>query len=135
MSAPDPVRQSNPKKPRRAAGADAVSAMRRQAVRTVLGLVLVLAVVDGVFGQRGLLSNMSTRRRIQERTASNEQLVRENDLFREDIRLLREDPATVEELARRDLGLIKDGELLIILRDTAGTATAPRKIPANASTR
>ena len=41
-----------------------------------------------------------------------------NDALTEDIRRLREDPSAVEELAREELGLMKDGELLIILRDT-----------------
>ena len=41
------------------------------------------------------------------------------------IRRLREDPSAVEELAREELGLIKDGELLIILRDTPPSTAQP----------
>ena len=48
-----------------------------------------------------------------------------NDALTEDIRRLREDPSAVEELAREELGLIKDGELLIILRDTPPAAAQP----------
>ena len=47
-----------------------------------------------------------------------------NDELTDEIRRLREDPAAVEELAREELGLMKDGELLIILRD-APSATSP----------
>jgi cell division protein FtsB len=96
--------------------------MRRRAVRTVLGLVLVLAVVDGVFGERGVLSNMQLRQRNARQQASIDELTAHNEALTDDIRRLREDPSAVEELAREELGLIKDGELLIILRDTPESA-------------
>ena len=48
-------------------------------------------------------------------------------------RRLREDPAAIEEIARRELGLIKPGERVFILKDvplpkpcTAPLAEAPR---------
>ena len=37
--------------------------------------------------------------------------------LRDTARRLREDPATIEEVARRELGLIKPGEQLFIVRD------------------
>ena len=119
------MRQSSPAKPRRAAGSDAVSAVRRRMVRTGLVLVLVFAVVDGVFGERGLLANMDVRRRIAVQQSTIDEMTRRNNAITEDIRRLREDPSAVEELAREELGLMKDGELLIILRDTPPTAAQP----------
>ena len=41
----------------------------------------------------------------------------ENQRTLEQARRYREDPATLEELARRDLGFIKPGEKLFIIRD------------------
>ena len=109
--------------------------MRRQAVRGVMGLVLVLAVVDGVFGERGLLANMQLRQRNAQQSAVNDELVAHNDDLTEEIRRLREDPAAVEELAREELGLIKDGELLIILRDAPQAATAKNASPVRPTSR
>ena len=94
-------------------------------VRTGLVLVLVFAVVDGVFGERGLLANMDVRRRIAVQQSTIDEMTRRNNAITEDIRRLREDPSAVEELAREELGLMKDGELLIILRDTPPTAAQP----------
>jgi cell division protein FtsB len=125
------MRQSSPAKPRRTAGADAVSAVRRRMVRTVLVLVLVLAVADGVFGERGLLANIDVRQRIAAKQSSIDEMTTRNDTLTEEIRRLREEPSAVEELAREELGLIKDGELLIILRDTPTTTAQP---PQRAST-
>jgi cell division protein FtsB len=100
-------------------------------VRTVLVLVLVLAVVDGVFGERGLLANIDVRQRIAAKQSSIDEMTTRNDTLTEEIRRLREEPSAVEELAREELGLIKDGELLIILRDTPPTTAQP---PQRAST-
>lgn len=125
MSTPESMRQSSPR-PRRAAANDGVSAMRRRAMRTVMGLVLVLAVVDGVFGERGVLANMQLRQRNARQQASIDELTAHNEALTDDIRRLREDPSAVEELAREELGLIKDGELLIILRDTPESATTAK---------
>ena len=49
----------------------------------------------------------------------------ENARLREDARRLREDPIAIEEIARRELGLIKPGEKLFIIRDI--TPANPRK--------
>ena len=41
----------------------------------------------------------------------------ENARLREEARRLREDPSAIEEIARRELGLIVPGEKLFILKD------------------
>jgi len=46
----------------------------------------------------------------------------DNARLREDARRLREDPAAIEEVARRELGLIKPGEKVFIIKDL-GPAT------------
>lgn len=108
--------------------------MRRRAVRGVLGLVLLLAVVDGVFGERGLLANTQLRQRNARERASIDELTARNDALTDEIRRLREDPSAVEELAREELGLIKDGELLIILRDRPSAPAVPPGATASAPT-
>ena len=41
----------------------------------------------------------------------------ENARLREEARRLREEPAAIEEVARRELGLIRPGEKVFIIRD------------------
>lgn len=43
----------------------------------------------------------------------------ENDRLRDQARRLREDPGAIEEIARRELGLIKPGEKVFIVKDIA----------------
>jgi cell division protein FtsB len=86
-------------------------------LRLALGLVTAILVVDTMVGEKGLLTLLEARR---EYTTVERSLLRaraENARLREETRRLREDPAAIEELARRDLGMIKPGEKLFIIRD------------------
>ena len=84
-------------------------------------LVFVLALVDGVFGARGIIENTSLRKRNAQLATSIDEFRAGNEALIDDIKRLREDPAAIEELARDELELMKDGELLIILRDAPGS--------------
>ena len=99
--------------------------MRRRVVRGVMALVFVLALVDGVFGARGLIENTSLRKRNAQLATAIDEFRGGNEALIDEIKRLREDPAAIEELARDELELMKDGELLIILRD-APAAGGPR---------
>jgi len=99
--------------------------MRKRVVRAGLTLVLVTAVVDGVFGARGLLENMAVRRQHAQLEARIAELRAGNDALIQEIKRLREDPSAIEELARQELELMKDGELLVILRDAPESKPTP----------
>ena len=49
----------------------------------------------------------------------------ENGRLRDEARRLREDPAAIEEIARRELGLIKPGEKVFIVKDVGPSAAKP----------
>ena len=74
-------------------------------------------VVDGLVGDRGLLAMLRARQEYDALSASIARQRAENARLRETARRLREDPAAIEEIARRELGLIKPGERVFILRD------------------
>ena len=130
MITPAPARQSSPSS-RRAAGAETVSAVRRRMVRGGLILVLVLALVDGVFGSRGIIENVRLRGRNAALSGSITALKTENAELIDEIRRLREDPSAIEELARGELDLMKDGELLIILKDVPAPPSAAGRTSAS----
>jgi cell division protein FtsB len=79
----------------------------------VVGLELILAVV----GDRGLLALRAARRDQDALSARVTALRSENLALQRRIRRLREDPAAIEELARRELGLIKPGEIVFTIRE------------------
>jgi cell division protein FtsB len=83
-------------------------------------LLLFLAsviVIDGLVGDRGLLAMMRARREYDTAAAAVARQRAENARLREEARRLREDPAAIEEIARRELGLIRPGETVFIIKD------------------
>jgi cell division protein FtsB len=90
---------------------------RRRALQYLLVFVGCVLLVDALVGDKGLVEMMKKR---QEYRALEQTLGRaraENATLREEARRLREDPAAIEDIARRELGLIKPGEKVFIVRD------------------
>jgi len=93
---------------------------RRRRSRVVRYLVLavgVVLIVDALVGDRGLLAMLKARQQYRTLEASLARSHAENGQLREQARRLREDPDAVEEIARRELGLIRPGEKLFIVKD------------------
>jgi cell division protein FtsB len=84
----------------------------------VLGFVTVVLVVDALVGDRGLVDTLRARRQHAAIAAALAQKRQENARLRADIRRLKEDPGAIESLAREQLGLIREGEVLFIVRDS-----------------
>ena len=73
----------------------------------VLGSVLLI-----IWSPNGLLHLRQLHLEHQELIQKNHILEKENHLLYEKIGQLRNDPAAIEHLARQELGLVKDGELI-----------------------
>ena len=86
-------------------------------VRYALGFITVVLVLDAIVGEKGLLALLKARRDFEAVENALDQAKGDNAQLREQARRLREDPAAIEELARRELGLITPGEKLFIIRD------------------
>ncbi len=92
----------------------------RRAIRAALLGLALLVVVDAVVGEDGLLAlvearrtDAALRRALDEARATNEEL-------RVRVRKLREQRSTIETVARQDLGLVKPGETLFIIKNAPG---------------
>src|SRR5262245_35746598 len=99
---------------------DAETPQPRKRRRTIQYLLLAggcVLLIDALVGDKGLLAMMEARARYRTLEQSLAASRSENARLREEARLLREDPATIEEIARRELGLIRPGEKLFILKD------------------
>lgn len=93
---------------------------RRRIVEGVLVLIGVVVLVDALFGERGLVEMMKARRQYQVLEQRLTEIMDQNDRLRDENARLRSDPATIEDVARRELGLIKPGEKLFTIRDRSG---------------
>ena len=89
----------------------------RRIVHLLLVFIAAIIIVDGLVGERGLLAMLRARREYDGLAGSIARSRTENARLRDEARRLREDPTTIEEVARRELGLMKPGEKVFIIRD------------------
>lgn len=93
-------------------------------MRILLLACAVVVVIDALVGERGFLATRRAKREYMALAQHVDRQRHENAQLREIARRLREDPNAIEEVARRDLGLIRRGETLFIIKD-AQPAAAP----------
>lgn len=102
---------------RQAVSKGSMTRRSRRLIRYLLGFVAVVLFVDAIVGDKGVLSLVKARRDFEAVEQALQRARRENEEAREQARRLREDPTAIEEIARRELGLIKPGETLFIIKD------------------
>jgi len=94
----------------------------RRLLQYVLVFVACVLVIDAIVGEKGLIAMIKARQQYEALEQSLGRARAENARLREEARRLREDPAAIEEIARRELGLMKPGEKVFIIRDIAPDA-------------
>jgi cell division protein FtsB len=87
--------------------------------RFVLLFITAVVLVDAIVGENGLLALLKARRTFAAVERALQEARDDNAGLRETARRLREDPNAIESVARRDLGLIKPGEKVFIIKDAA----------------
>ena len=93
----------------------------RRAVQYLLVFVGCVLVLDALVGEKGLLEMLKKRQEYRALEQSLADVRAENTRLREEARSLQEDAKAIEDLARRELGLMKPGEKLFILKDVPPT--------------
>ena len=121
-----PSHSSTRRPRRRHQSADEVRSARRHVTLWCLSMLLGVLVVSSLIGENGYLATLRARKEEGALLASLARVRVENQQLQEEATRLRSDPAALEEAARRDLGLIRPGETLVIVRDTRPT-TPPRR--------
>ena len=111
--AKDPKRTTTPKRPDRT----------RRIVQMLLLFIAAVIVVDALVGEQGLFAMLRARRQAEELAAAIARKRAENARLREEARRLTDDPAAIEEVARRELGLIRPGEKVFIIKDLSPADT------------
>jgi cell division protein FtsB len=94
-----------------------VGRQRARWIRRALVFACCVLLVDSIVGDRGLVGTIKAREDYRRVSDGLVQLKEENAGLREQARRLKEDPATIEGIARADLGLIRPGEILVVVKD------------------
>lgn len=90
----------------------------RHTGRYVLLLVTILLVANAIVGERGLVALFRANQAHASQQLFINALHAENERLRRYAQALAGEPRVIEEVARRDLGLLKPGEQLFILKET-----------------
>jgi|SRR5215203_5804607 len=110
----------------RATTSSAPPPRRRRTLQMLLAFVTLVLIINALVGERGLVQTLRARRQHEELVGAIDRLRADNASLREEARRLRTDPAAIEALARQELGLIRPGEMLFIIKDTKPAQPATR---------
>jgi cell division protein FtsB len=86
-------------------------------LRRALVFATCVLLADAIFGERGLAETLRAQRDYAQAEAQLRLLRYENAALREEARQLRSDPGAIEAVAREQLGLLRPGEILIVVKD------------------
>lgn len=128
VSTPEPAAAPAPRARRKSRPAHEVRERNRRLITWALLLGSFILIVNALFGERGYLAVIRARQ--EYRTVADEaaRLHDENERIKGETQAIKSDPEALEEAARRELGLIKPGETLILIRDARPASTpAPPK--------
>jgi cell division protein FtsB len=89
----------------------------RRALNYLLMFATAVLLVDALVGERGLVATTRARRQAAELQAAVDEVRAENARLRDTADRLESDPSAIESLARESLGLIRPGEVLVVVKD------------------
>ncbi len=108
-------------------GCDTPKLPPRRREREWTGRVLCFAAcvlaVNALIGERGLSETLRARKDFNRAVAELSRLQYENAALAETIRRLQQDAPTIENVARAELGLIRPGEILVVVTPAAASVT------------
>jgi cell division protein FtsB len=92
---------------------------RRRAWQVRLALVFLACalLLDALVGDRGLSRTFQARQEFERAQRRLAVLKDENAGLRGEVHRLQEDPDTLERVARQELGLVRRGEILVVVKD------------------
>ncbi len=110
---------------RRLRPANEVRDRNRRLVTWALILGSFVLIVNALFGENGYLAAVRMRQEYRTLSESLAQLKGDNSHLLEQNNGLKSDPATLEGAARRQLGLIRPGETLVVIRNARPASPPP----------
>lgn len=86
-------------------------------LRRALIFAVCVLTLNALIGERGLAETLRARAQVRTVTLELQRLRQDNARLADFADRLRRDPRTIEDIARRELGLMRKGEILVVLKD------------------
>ena len=84
---------------------------RKRILLFILGFLLILGLLT-FFGDKGILRMMHLQKELVKIQEDNRQIEMENQKLKEEVRRLKVEKQVIEEIARKELGMVKEGEVI-----------------------
>jgi cell division protein FtsL len=97
--------------------------------RTIFILGFVLLLLQDVFGTHGVVAMRRSQKEASQIRQEIQQLNDENKRLDEQVKDLKSDPQTIEEIARKDVGLARPGEYIFKVTPPTGDSTRNSNSP------
>ena len=123
-----------PEPPARRGRGVAVPGQKRPWSNWLIGFCAAALLLNGLIGQNGYFETRRHEQQLAGEVAKLQEMRAENRRLQARAQALKSDPATIEDAARRQLGLIKEGEVLFIITDTPSTPPPPTSAPSAPAT-
>jgi cell division protein FtsB/cell division protein DivIC len=85
--------------------------MKRKRLLLILIFLLILGLLT-FFGEKGILQLLRLQKELVRIEEKNMKLDDENQKLREEVKHLQNDKRYIEEIARKELGMVKEGEII-----------------------
>jgi cell division protein FtsB len=92
------------------------SSLKRKALSLALFLILVSSLLNALFGDHGFIELLKSHERLETLEREVAAIETENRELLADIRSLKTSPLAIERLAREQLGLVRPGEIILVIR-------------------
>lgn len=90
---------------------------------------LVLLILQDIFGAHGVLAMRRSQQEAADVMKEIQQISQENQELQKHIQSLKSDPATIERIAREEMGLARPGEYIFKIQPKPSDASAPSAQP------
>ena len=103
--------------------------LKRNIMLVLAIMTMVLMLLFIVFGENGLTDLYKLKMEKDNLSKKNDELKKENISFYREIERLKNDPRYVEDLARKELGVIGEDEVIIKVKPKPSVSNSKKKGP------
>jgi cell division protein FtsB len=88
------------------------SEMKKKRFLLLILISLLIFAIFTFFGEKGILHLFRLRKELVRVNEKNSKLEEENQKLKEEVKRLKSDKRYIEEIARKELGMVKKGEII-----------------------
>jgi len=94
---------------------------------SVFGLLTIAMLLLAIFNDKGALAVNSRSLMLDAMNKENSAIEENNKKLELENKALEENPAAIEKIAREELGLVKPGEIILVLPSTEENSSTPKQ--------